>query len=598
MRARRLTLAGLLVLVVGGGSVFVTDASAAGSLAYPAGPSGQFGEPGSGEGQLQAPAGLAVNEQAGDVYVADSANNRVEVFDAQGKYVSQFDGSEAPTGQLSAPTSVAVDNSSGSLKGAVYVADPAHKVIDRFAPEGKYAAQLAAACEKLGEPAPCAGSALIPFGELVGVAVDAAGNLWVYESDEEGKGIICEFDAAGTVIARFRTSRETSAGFAVDSSENVYAPRANRDVMKFNAAQVKVGEVDITETETAVAVDRARNNVFVDRGGDIAKYGPFGEPFATPLETFGTEGLAESDGIAVDAATGTVYASERQADVVEVFNGRPIALASVDDQPPSVSTVTRTSALMSGTVNPGATSTTYAVEVVDGADYQPAAANPYMNGFRLAGSVGEGSVDVPVGPLAFTGLLAGTTYHYRLTASNQVGTTYGSDNTFTTAAATPPLVTTGAASEVTQTGVQLTGTVDTRELRSSYEFEVGTDTGYTGAKLFGNAGSGGIETVSANLQFLIPGTIYHYRLAASNADGTTYGQDMTFTTPGVPTPISQPPAETLIPSPTVQFPSVAGAITKPARSVKAHKRSKQKHKRHARKKRTARSKRKKGGGRK
>jgi hypothetical protein len=179
-----------------------------------------------------------------------------------------------------------------------------------------------------------------------------------------------------------------------------------------------------------------------------------------------------------------------------------------------------------------------------------------------------------------------------------VGTTYGADHTFTTAATTPPVVTTGAASEVTQTGVLLSGTVDTRELQSSFEFEVGTDTGYGGAKLFGNAGRGGTEAVSAGLQFLIPGTTYHYRLVASNADGTSYGQDMTFTTPGVPAPISQPVAEALIPSPTVRFPSVAGAITKPVGSTKAHKRTKQKKKRHKTKKGAHRGKHRKGGGRK
>jgi hypothetical protein len=34
------------------------------------------------------------------------------------------------------------------------------------------------------------------------------------------------------------------------------------------------------------------------------------------------------------------------------------------------------------------------------------------------------------------------------------------------------------------------------------------------------------------LEGLQPGTTYHYRVVATNVDGTTYGEDQTFTTPG------------------------------------------------------------------
>ena len=57
-----------------------------------------FGSPGSGPGKFNEPAGLAVNEatteaNAGYVYVVDKGNNRVEVFDAKGKYQFEFNGS-------------------------------------------------------------------------------------------------------------------------------------------------------------------------------------------------------------------------------------------------------------------------------------------------------------------------------------------------------------------------------------------------------------------------------------------------------------------------------------------------------------------------
>src|SRR6185312_14050883 len=62
---------------------------------------GSFGSEGSGNGQLEEPHGVAVNDSteplvqpaAGDVYVVDSGNNRVEQFSSAGAYVGQFNGS-------------------------------------------------------------------------------------------------------------------------------------------------------------------------------------------------------------------------------------------------------------------------------------------------------------------------------------------------------------------------------------------------------------------------------------------------------------------------------------------------------------------------
>ena len=54
---------------------------------------GQFilklGTTGSGDGQLDRPAGVAVDSD-GDIYVADMRNNRVQQFDATGQYVGKF----------------------------------------------------------------------------------------------------------------------------------------------------------------------------------------------------------------------------------------------------------------------------------------------------------------------------------------------------------------------------------------------------------------------------------------------------------------------------------------------------------------------------
>ena len=115
---------------------------------------------------------------------------------------------------------------------------------------------------------------------------------------------------------------------------------------------------------------------------------------------------------------------------------------------------------------------------------------------------------------------------------------------------------------MTQAGVTISGIVDSRGIETSYTFEVGTDTSYSGAKVFGGAGQGeGAESIAVALEDLAPGTTYHYRLTATNADGTSYGQDMAFTTPGVPSPITQPLTLPLLATPTIAFPTETGTTT-------------------------------------
>jgi phosphodiesterase/alkaline phosphatase D-like protein len=154
-----------------------------------------------------------------------------------------------------------------------------------------------------------------------------------------------------------------------------------------------------------------------------------------------------------------------------------------------------------------------------------------------------------------------TTYHYRLVVANSSGASYGVENEFTTPPL-PPEVSTGIASGVTQTSATISGTVNPEGYQTSYEFETGVSTSY-GSQVFGDAGFGlGAQPVEVSLQDLAPGTTYHYRLTATSTYGTTYGQDMTFTTPGVPSPLTQPLTAPLIATPAIAFPTESGTITK------------------------------------
>jgi len=94
-----------------------------------------------------------------------------------------------------------------------------------------------------------------------------------------------------------------------------------------------------------------------------------------------------------------------------------------------------------------------------------------------------------------------------------------------------PVVTTGAASLVTQTTARLNGTVNPKGSATTYHFDYGPTTAYGQVTPTGSAGSGNTAVpVSADLAGLTAGQTYHFRVQATNTGGTTLGADQTFTT--------------------------------------------------------------------
>jgi hypothetical protein len=188
-----------------------------------------------------------------------------------------------------------------------------------------------------------------------------------------------------------------------------------------------------------------------------------------------------------------------------------------------VSAVGSTSATASGTVNAGGQATTWYVEYGTTTGYGRQTASQ---------SAGSGTSNVQVSAV-LTGLAPGTTYHYRLVATNGAGTSRGGDGIFTTTSG--PVAVTGAASDVTATSATLAATVDPNGRATTWFFEYGTSTSYGAKTATRSAGSGTASAgVSAPVSGLATGRVYHYRIVATSDAGTSRGADRTFTTPGAP----------------------------------------------------------------
>ena len=114
-----------------------------------------------------------------------------------------------------------------------------------------------------------------------------------------------------------------------------------------------------------------------------------------------------------------------------------------------------------------------------------------------------------------------------------------------TITATPASVLTGAPS-VGQTAVGFSGSANPNGLPTTAVFQYGLDPKYTpggGPLVYTNSTSAqnvgsdfASHQVSASVSGLVPNALYHVRLAATNAAGTTFGPDVTFTTAKAPAP--------------------------------------------------------------
>ena len=187
----------------------------------------------------------------------------------------------------------------------------------------------------------------------------------------------------------------------------------------------------------------------------------------------------------------------------------------------------------------------------------------------------------PVAASISAGLVPNTVYYYWAVASSEAGTRQGPVASFTTPPI-PPQVATGPVESVGASTATLTGMLNPLHTSTSYWFQYGTSEAYGASLPATSAGSGvGAVPEAVAVSGLTPDATYHFRLDASNAGGTTYGTDQTFTTaPASQQPLTQSPPDT---GPaTITPPLVLTVLPPPKKLVSVHFKT---HKRHQRTKR-------------
>jgi hypothetical protein len=466
------------------------------------------------------PTGVAVDDNPlspsyGDVYVVDKSHERIEKFDAEGKFVlmiggkvdvkktEEFEEPGNPHGITVAETDVCIaseacrgeyaefgqergPNGEGEFffwstfgsflsvgpGGDLYVGDTAR--VQVFEPSGKWKETISLA-------------GLSNTGQVTALAVDSAGDVFVNDGGVSG---VHEFEPNGT---------EKSVQFDGGST-----------------------------TVTALAVDSVGHHLFVgdsDGGFHVLEYD---STTGEPLESFGSQtiGSDTNSGIAFSGTADALYASDFRRRVTSTVWQLPVPAPGPLIVSETATPERRDAATLQADINPENGETTYRFEYVSLAQCE-------RSGFAGATSTPDAALSASFSDqsvsASLTGLTAGETYCWRVVATNVKGTATGEVQRLEE---TPAAVIEGPwATDVAGESATLTAKiVNVQTASTEYRLEYGTTTSYSHVVQGTIGESEGSVIASRHIQDLEAATTYHYRVVATNLAGTVASTDHTFTT--------------------------------------------------------------------
>jgi hypothetical protein len=505
----------------------------------------EFSAEGEGAGELGVhPKGIAINQELGDVYIADTENNRVEQFSGAGAFIrtwgfgvssgtsEAFQVCEAAPcfaglrgaggGQFSEPLGIAVDNSAGLTHGDVYVEDAANHRVERFGPEGQFILAFGTAGSGPGQ---------FQSLERNSVAVGPTGTVFVGDTER-----VQEFSAAGALEGTIALPAGSGVvqALAVASSGDIYVLSSGlQGIREYDGTGTEVGEARDPEESglrVAIAADASDRLLVADpeRTSHLFVYDAAGAKRASVF--IGAEangGIALSDS---SQALYTLYEAPSRVRVQTLPAPGPVIL----EESESASEVQATSAQLNAKVNPeGPEATSCHFEYGESEAYGSQTPEEAL----VPGSEEPGFEDQPVSA-AIAGLQPNSTYHFRAVCENALKQkTLGSDQIFTTLPAVS--IDSEAASKVSASSARLLTELNPHGLATEYHFEYGLSSSYGQSAPVpeGEAGEGTVDaSFGVTIQGLQPHTVYHYRVVAHNSLGLVQGADETFTTQSIESP--------------------------------------------------------------
>jgi DNA-binding beta-propeller fold protein YncE len=261
----------------------------------------------SAPGQFAFPAGIAV-DRAGNVYVVDAGNHRIQKLSPAGEPLAQWGREGTAPGEfrfpaarttpfglrLQSPVGIGADQA-----GNVFVADPGNLRIQKLSAHG----DVLAVWPTRGTPS--------------GIAVDPDGNLFVADA---GSNLVQKFSSQGDPLAQWG-NESFLGGFGGSGSPVPRSPLPSQPPAP--------GQF---QRPAGIAVDQEGNLYVADAGNNrIQKLSPMGRPLAQWGSLGRDPGQFNApDGVAIDRA-GNVYVADTDYDRIQKLSrqGEPVAMWGV-----------------------------------------------------------------------------------------------------------------------------------------------------------------------------------------------------------------------------------------------------------------------------
>jgi len=266
-------------------------------------PDGQFiakwGVSGSDDGEFDRPQGIAI-DGSGNIYISDSGNSRIQKFAPEGQFIEKWGSGGSGDGEFNRPKGIAIDGN-----GNVCVADSLNHRIQKFTSDGQF-------IDKYEDDGSWDGEFVFPSDLVVG----SSQNMFVADRDN-----IRKLTPHGDLVARWGSTGQGNGefgiprGIAVDTNGDLYVvDSANNRIQKFTSDGQFItkwgsgGSGDGEFWPAKIAVDASDNIYVTDTGNHrIQKFSSDGQF----LTSWGSLGSSDGqfnipDGIALDAE-GNVY---------------------------------------------------------------------------------------------------------------------------------------------------------------------------------------------------------------------------------------------------------------------------------------------------
>ncbi len=516
--------------------------------------------------------GIAVNQAgaggvgAGDVYVTDEENHRIQQFSASGEFIRAFGrGVGGPGVDVCTVASACVagenSNAAGGLgtaawvaidpsNGIVYISDPgdlsaAISRIDVFSATGEFEGafgwnvKVAGGAEELQFCTVESGCKAGTSGNGPGQITNGYAGDNVAVSPLNGHVFFCDRAnnrveeyapdiEAGKVtgVSFVRSYAGEAADVAVDQSGKIYMLEGGNRISTYSPA----GSPEGTLVEfgqfggRGLEINSLNGNLLVNWGTYLKEYTHSGELIETYLE--GASG-GNFQGVAQNEQSETIYITTDTPEPGVLVLGEPVPPTATIE---AVTTFTGTTASFEGHVNPEGFFANYHFEYsADGVKWTK------LPEKKLPADSNEHAVSQQA-----TGLVAHTHYQVRLVAEKPFNGGKASATTTFETAASAPVISAVGVEEITDTTAELVAKLNPENEATSYHFECVSQaqfevSGYAEATEAPSGGASleaGGETVevSAPLAGLSPTTAYRCRLSASNATGPVTSPEATFAT--------------------------------------------------------------------